>query len=109
MRITSKLEVEIPGPDGNSRTYLTLPDGRKLPLPYHWREEEFALEGNLELHDMGRYVAVYDESTRTGAFFTTATTNYWTLLQPCTREYWFDELVPWYVERAKYLDANPHV
>jgi len=94
-----KLLHEIPGEDGNERIYLELEDGRKLPLPYHWRTEEFTLPGNvLELKEVRGY-AIYDETTRSGLLFCgIAQTPYWQALQPVTREHFFDEQVPLTVE-----------
>lgn len=79
----------------NERVYLELSDGRKLPLPHHYRVEEFALPGNLEIHADGKLFAAYDETTRTGAILDAiGKIPYWTLIQPTTREVFFGEQVP---------------
>ena len=102
-----KLIKERIGDDGNQRTYLELEDGRKYPLPYFWREEEFTLPGNHTMIDGGDFLALYDESTRTGAYFCrAAVTPHWVLWQPCTRELFFDDLVPAGIEYAKAMKAQ---
>lgn len=81
--------------DGSERVYLVLPDQRKLPLPFQYREEEFALPGNLEVHCAGKLFALYDESTRTGAICDTVSQPaYWLLRQPILRREFFEVWVP---------------
>lgn len=87
--------------NGNVRTYLSLPDGRKLPLPFHYHANEFALPGNLESYANGRVFACYDDSTRTGAIYDgIGAIPYWTLIQPTTRDEFFGVQVP---NAVKYL------
>lgn len=84
-----------PGEDGNRRVYVELPDGRKVPLPYPWRNSEFLLPGNLIEVAPGPCLALFDDTTRTGLIFCgAAVTPYWQMIQPCTREMFFDEVVP---------------
>ncbi|WMJ68074.1 hypothetical protein [Stenotrophomonas sp. 24(2023)] len=95
MTTASQLIHTHPGADGNERTYLELSDGRKLPLPFHWRNEELLLPGNFAEVGAGPCFALFDDSTRSGLIYCgAATTPYWNVFQPCTREVFFDELVP---------------
>lgn len=107
-----KLIDEVPGPDGNVRTYLVLADDRevhrKVPLPYHFRKEELALPGNLQMHEDGKIIALYDESTRTGALFDgVATTPHWRLIQPITRDMFFNQEAPNYVRALRLCGHLP--
>ncbi|MFC3715590.1 hypothetical protein ACFONC_05445 [Luteimonas soli] len=86
-----ELLTEVPDAHGNERIYLVLPDERKLPLPFFYRAEEFALPGNMEIHDGGEMFALYDELTRTGAIYSGES---WTMWQPVTRAQFFGEQVP---------------
>lgn len=80
---------------GNARTYLVLRDGRKLPLPHTPRVAEFTLAGNCETYATGKLIALYDESTRTGAIYVARLgAPYWVTWQPCMRDAFFLELVP---------------
>lgn len=66
-----------------------------LSLPFHWRNEELFFPGNFAKVGDGPSFALLDDSTRCGFFQCgAATAQYWTLLRPCTREVFFDELVP---------------
>lgn len=106
-KIPSKLIYERSGEDGNERAYLELHDGRKLPLPFHWREEEFALDGNLQILGDGKYFAVYDETTRTGAFFCSAgAARCWFIWQPCTRDDFYGRMVPGSIGQAEALEGS---
>lgn len=103
-----KLLDEVADSEGNQRTYLVLPDGRKLPLPYHFRKDEFALPGNTLILEEGRIFALYDESTRTGAIYDgVATLPHWRLVQPVTREMFFDHVVPNYVRALRLCGHLP--
>lgn len=86
---------------GNERVYLVLPDGCKLPLPFPFRPEEFALPGNLEIHNDGHVHALYDESTRTGMIFSGRSEGAWTIWQPVTREHFFQLQVPSWLSLAE--------
>lgn len=89
------LITQVPDKHGNERIYLVLPDERKLPLPFHFRPEEFALPGNLQIFDDEQLFALYDDSTRTGALFNGSEQGgAWTIWQPVTRQQFFDEQVP---------------
>lgn len=92
--VPGELITEVPDGYENSRVFLVLPDQRKLPLPLHPRNEEFALPGNVEIHNDGDAFAVYDESTRTGALLLGAKAGIWTMWQPITRDAFFLQQVP---------------
>ena len=94
------LITQVPDECGNERVYLVLPDGCKLPLPFHYRVEEFALPGNLEIHNDGQVYALYDESTRTGAILSGRKGGTWTIWQPVTREQFFGQQVPGWLTLA---------
>jgi hypothetical protein len=92
----------VPGADGNTRLYLALPGGRALPLPYQWRAQEFALDGNLQELAGGKVIALYDETTRTGALYFGLTAEpFWMIWQPCLRADFFERLVPAQLELSR--------
>lgn len=102
-----ELIKSAPGHDGNVRTYLSLTDGRKLPLPFHWNDSELLLPGNIIEVAEGPCFALFDDSTRSGLMYCgAAVTPYWNLFQPVTREIFFDELVPSAIDRIRALNAN---
>lgn len=98
-----------PDAGGNSRTYLELPDGRKLPLPFHYRPSEFALPGNMETYADGRVFALYDDTTRTGAIYDgVGLIPYWTLIQPTTRAEFYEHQVPRMIDFLLSLAETKH-
>ncbi len=96
---------QVAGDDGNQRTYVELPDGRKLPLPFPWRKDEFTLPGNLQQLGDDRLFALYDETTRTGMTYCgVVATPCWQIIQPITREVFFDLHVPaWEADVARMM------
>lgn len=91
-----------PSDDGNRRLYLVLPDGRQLPLPLHYRPREFGLPGNVATHVDGNFIALFDDTTRTGAIYDgTGAMPYWVLIQPTTREVFFKHQVVGQLARVK--------
>jgi hypothetical protein len=85
---------------------LPLPGGRKLPLPKGWQANEFLLPGNHEIHLDGELIAVYDETTRTGAVWCGTHLPWWTIVQPFTREDFFGRYVPHCVEMVSGGDVG---
>ena len=74
-----------------TRQYFSLPSGDRLPLPlFPWEHSEFSLVGNSQVLAGGRLVALYDETSRTGAIWHNFSgLQFWKLIQPCRRDDFF--------------------
>jgi hypothetical protein len=90
-----------------NRHFIELPNERTLPLPLTWCANEFSLPGNVEIHEGGRVVAVYDESTRTAAIWTDFPAPCWTIWQPMLREFFFSAFLLDYLDHWRVALANP--
>lgn len=82
----------------SSQLELPLGGGRFLPLPRPWCAAEFLLPGNHEIHLDGAVVAIYDETSRTGAVWCAEPLAWWTVVQPFKRDDFFSRYVPHCVE-----------
>ncbi len=101
-QLPGHLIFEAADHQGNSRVFLVLPDRRKLPLPFNYRSEEFGLPGNMQSLAGGKLLAFYDDSTRTGAIYDgLGATPCWRLIQPTTRQIFFDHQVQEFVTYLK--------
>ena len=67
------------------RVYFTLPDGRRLSLPFLPNLAEFQLPGNFRAYPQQGAFALYDGDTRTGAVYL-VDEQAWRLVQPVLRE-----------------------
>lgn len=102
-----KLIYAIPDSTGNERVYLQLDDGRKWPLPFHFRAEEFTLPGNVYKHPGGKIIALFDDTTRTGVVCDlTSAPLFWGMWQPCVRADFFGRFVPAMIENIEAQAAQ---
>ena len=92
--------------DKPERIYFELPSGDRLPLPFFpWEPSEFSLPGNSKVLAGGRLIALYDETSRTGAvYFDAPPVPFWKIVQPCVREDFFRGVM---VDEELLLDNEP--
>ena len=87
--------------------YLALADGRKLPLPYPMRLEEFAFTGNVQVQSDERIIAAYEPSTSTGCiYWGQASPSYWMIMQPVARDDFFRSVLPATIAGQQALDVR---
>jgi hypothetical protein len=97
-----------PDSQGRRYTFLTMPDGDRVRLPLYFDAREFGLPGNAETYFDGRLVALFDSSTDTGAVLDAiGRIPYWTLIQPTTRDLFFGEMVPNFIEGLRLQGLLP--